>query len=75
MVGGRYNSLVKDLGGPDTPAIGCAFGLERLLAALDAEGIDLKGIPGIDLFLIPIGEEAKSLFNSCLPTSNTRYYC
>jgi histidyl-tRNA synthetase len=59
--GGRYNSLVKDLGGPDTPAIGCAFGLERLLAALDAEGIDLKGIPGIDLFLIPIGEEAKKV--------------
>jgi len=33
--GGRYNNLVKDLGGKDTPAIGFAFGMERLTLALD----------------------------------------
>ena len=32
--GGRYNNLVKELGGKDTPAIGFAFGMERLAAAL-----------------------------------------
>lgn len=29
--GGRYNKLVEDLGGPDTPAVGWALGMERLL--------------------------------------------
>jgi histidyl-tRNA synthetase len=32
--GGRYNNLVKYLGGPDIPAIGFALGLERILLAL-----------------------------------------
>lgn len=32
--GGRYNNLVKLLGGPDTPAIGFALGLERILLSL-----------------------------------------
>ncbi|MEK6732283.1 MAG: histidine--tRNA ligase [Candidatus Omnitrophota bacterium] len=32
--GGRYNNLVKELGGKDTPAIGFAFGIERLALAL-----------------------------------------
>ena len=32
--GGRYDQMVKSLGGPDTPAIGFAMGLERLLMAM-----------------------------------------
>jgi histidyl-tRNA synthetase len=32
--GGRYNGLMAQLGGPDTPAVGFAFGIERLLALL-----------------------------------------
>lgn len=31
--GGRYNNLIKDIGGKDTPAIGFAFGIERLILA------------------------------------------
>jgi histidyl-tRNA synthetase len=34
--GGRYNSLVEQLGGPQTPAVGFAFGVERLLSLLPA---------------------------------------
>lgn len=38
--GGRYDGLVQQLGGPDTPAIGFAMGVERLVALLaQAEGI------------------------------------
>ncbi len=33
--GGRYNNLVRELGGKDTPAIGFAFGMERLALTLD----------------------------------------
>ena len=34
--GGRYDGLVEQLGGPATPAIGWALGMERLLLVLDA---------------------------------------
>ncbi len=33
--GGRYNHLIKDLGGPQTPAVGFALGLERIMLALE----------------------------------------
>lgn len=36
--GGRYDGLVAEMGGPDTPAVGFAVGVERLLLALEAEG-------------------------------------
>jgi len=38
IAGGRYDSLVRELGGPDTPAIGFALGLERLAMLLDDAG-------------------------------------
>jgi histidyl-tRNA synthetase len=46
--GGRYDQMVKSLGGPDTPAIGFAMGLERLLMAMpnDAEK------PHVDVFVV-----------------------
>ena len=37
--GGRYDGLVEQIGGPPTPAIGFGAGLERLLLALENEGI------------------------------------
>ena len=36
--GGRYDGLVEQLGGPATPAIGWAAGIERILLAIDEEG-------------------------------------
>jgi histidyl-tRNA synthetase len=35
--GGRYDGLVRDLGGPDVPAIGFAIGMERLIMLLQQE--------------------------------------
>ena len=35
--GGRYNHLIRDIGGPDTPAFGFAFGLERLILLLESQ--------------------------------------
>ena len=32
--GGRYNNLIKEIGGPDTPAVGFAFGVERAVLVL-----------------------------------------
>ena len=36
--GGRYDDLVRSLGGPDVPAVGFGLGLERLLMTVDAAG-------------------------------------
>ncbi len=37
LAGGRYDRLVEMLGGPETPAVGFAIGVERLMLLLDAE--------------------------------------
>jgi histidyl-tRNA synthetase len=55
--GGRYDGLVKQLGGPDIPGIGFALGLERLVLLLRHFEAEEEGRK-IDLFLIALGEPA-----------------
>ena len=50
--GGRYQNLVKELGGPDLGGIGFAFGMERLLMALDALEIDFSKDLEVDAFIV-----------------------
>jgi len=57
--GGRYNGLAEELGGPETPGIGFALSIERLIAALKAEGIETDVNEGIDCYLAALGEDAK----------------
>ncbi|AKS39041.1 histidyl-tRNA synthetase [Anoxybacillus gonensis] len=57
--GGRYNGLVQEIGGPETPGIGFALSIERLLAALEAESISLPISEGIDCYVVALGEQAK----------------
>ena len=54
--GGRYDHLVRDLGGPDIPGIGFAIGLERLVALIPDRGMD--GEEGPLLFIAALGERA-----------------
>jgi histidyl-tRNA synthetase len=54
--GGRYDGLVKDLGGPETPCFGFALGVERV--ALLARDV-LRPLPGPG-FLIALGAEAEA---------------
>ena len=49
--GGRYDYLVEEIGGPPTPGIGFGAGIERLLIAMEEEGIQPPEEPGIDVFL------------------------
>lgn len=56
--GGRYDGLVQLLGGPETPAIGWAFGVERVLDALAQEEATQTAPPGPALFLVPLDEAA-----------------
>ncbi|MEO1591564.1 MAG: histidine--tRNA ligase [Cyanobacteria bacterium J06632_22] len=56
--GGRYDGLVEQLGGPATPAIGFAIGLERLTILLQ----QLQGAPSppaLDFYLVSRGEKAE----------------
>lgn len=55
--GGRYDSLVAQLGGRSATAIGFAIGLERLIALLEATDA-LPEIAGIDAYFVAVGEQA-----------------
>uniref|UniRef100_UPI0025F5051A histidine--tRNA ligase n=1 Tax=Thomasclavelia sp. TaxID=3025757 RepID=UPI0025F5051A len=56
--GGRYNGLVQEIGGPEAPGVGFAFGMERLLIAMDEQ---LEEADGLDVYVMPLGNEAKDL--------------
>jgi len=57
--GGRYDGLVKTLGGPDHPAIGFAVGVERVVALLEATKPTDPRKP--DLFIAALGENVPLL--------------
>lgn len=60
--GGRYDGLIKLLGGPDHPGIGFAIGIERLVSLLDEEREQEAVFP--ELFVAALGEQAeKKAFN------------
>ncbi len=53
--GGRYDGLLKDLGGPDLPGVGMAIGVDRLLLLLKRD----EEAPSIDLFVAALGPMAR----------------
>jgi histidyl-tRNA synthetase len=55
--GGRYDRLVEDFGGPPTPAIGFAIGMERLTALV--KSTSNENIPMPEVFIATIGESAE----------------
>ena len=48
--GGRYDYLVEEIGGPQTPGVGFGAGIERLLLALEEEGVTEVAKPAIEVF-------------------------
>ena len=56
--GGRYDGLVQQLGGPATPAIGWALGMERLVLLLQQVASELQ-VPGPDVYVVSRGETAE----------------
>ena len=61
--GGRYDGLVEDLGGPVTPGIGFAIGVERTLIACDVESVFPGPAGGVEVFVVDTtgGSEALAL--------------
>ena len=50
--GGRYDGLVEELGGPPTPGIGFALGVDRILLACDAEGALAPAAAPVEVFVV-----------------------
>ena len=57
--GGRYNHLVSDLGGPQTPSVGFAFGIDRLVIALESASL-IASKPSIHAYFIVLGDHART---------------
>ncbi|WP_301859824.1 histidine--tRNA ligase [uncultured Megasphaera sp.] len=58
--GGRYDGLIEEVGGPSTPGIGFAIGMERLLLTLKEQGL-LPPVPkNRPVFIVALGDQAKT---------------
>lgn len=80
FAGGRYDNLVKEMGGPEISGIGFAIGLERLIILAEAEGIfnDLSNV--LDVYVIdmtkgsPYALEVASLLRANSYSTEVNYY-
>ncbi len=58
FAGGRYDGLVQYFGGPQMSGIGFAMGIERLILALEGEGISLVEEESLDVYVMCLSEKA-----------------
>jgi len=71
--GGRYDGLVESLGGPSTPGIGFALGLDRTLIACDDEGVFAAPDSSVDVFVVDTTGGAEALaITSALRAADVR---
>lgn len=56
--GGRYDGLVKEIGGPDVSGLGFAIGLTRLILLMEAQNAAFMEEHKCDLYIAPMGKEA-----------------
>ena len=68
--GGRYDGLIEQLGGPKTPALGFAMGIERLILTMEKQGCAFIEPKKCDLYIAPMGENA--LLKTLTITHNLR---
>ena len=57
--GGRYDGLMRQLGGKDLSGIGFGLGVDRTMLALKAEGKTVGATSAVDVFAVPLGDAAK----------------
>ncbi|MBP2665714.1 MAG: hisS [Firmicutes bacterium] len=56
--GGRYDGLIEECGGPATPGIGFAIGLERVLLAMEKQALLDPSEDVVPVWVLPLGKEA-----------------
>lgn len=57
--GGRYDGLAEMLGGPPTPAVGFATGLERVILTLKEQGTQVPALPHPQVSVVSLGQQAR----------------
>lgn len=57
--GGRYDGMVKELGGPDTPGMGFGMGIERMIMVQDLMNAAPAAPATYDAFVVTMGDEAR----------------
>ncbi len=57
--GGRYNGMVELLGGPETPCMGFATGIGRIVQALELEGVKVPYEDELDIFVMAVSDTEK----------------
>jgi len=57
--GGRYDGLAELLGGPPTPGVGVAAGLERIIMVMKAQGVSVPDLPAPSVLLAHLGAQAR----------------
>ena len=74
--GGRYDGLIKQLGGTDTPGIGFAVGIERILLLLENTGVKIENPNKVKIYFAPMGEkEAEKAFEIVSKLRNESISC
>ena len=58
--GGRYDGLAEVLGGPHVPGVGFGMGLERVLMAIEQEGLPPPEEPGLAVFVVGVGDSGRA---------------
>ena len=58
--GGRYDGLIKEIGGPALCGIGFAMGITRIILAMEAQGITVPAQSGMKLYIASLGTAAQT---------------
>lgn len=58
--GGRYDGLIAELGGPQTPAVGFAAGLERLILLMENTSVPFPAAPVPDIYIAGMDDESRA---------------
>ena len=66
--GGRYDGLSEQLGGPSLPSVGWALGVDRTVLAMQAEGRAVPGGEQLDIFAVPLGDQAREFLFELVTT-------
>jgi len=82
LAGGRYDGLVAQLGGKDTPAVGFAMGLERIVLLLETLELTKDIPPEVDVYVTAMGDsclveaiKVAQELRSALPTLRVMSHC
>jgi len=57
--GGRYDGLAELLGGPSTPAVGFASGMERIVLVMKAQGVQVPALPSPPIYVVHLGDASR----------------